>query len=108
MPQKMHTVIDEKLSISGGEAQRLALARALYGRPNILILDEPTSALDAQNEERFINSILKLSGNITVIIATHRMSIIEHATDVLIFKKDEPTKFVKKRDFSVSANRIIA
>lgn len=108
MPQKMHTLIDEKLSISGGEAQRLALARALYGRPNILILDEPTSALDAQNEERFINSILKLSGNITVIIATHRMSIIEHATDVLLFKKDEPTKFVKKRDFSVSANRIIA
>ncbi len=108
MPQKMHTVIDEKLSISGGEAQRLALARALYSRPNILILDEPTSALDAQNEEQFISCIEKLSGNITVIIATHSLSIIEHATDVLIFKKDEPTKFVKKRDFSVGANRIIA
>ena len=58
--------------LSTGQIQRLALARALYFEPDILILDEPTSALDKKNEKGIIETISKLSEEITVIMSTHK------------------------------------
>jgi ATP-binding cassette subfamily B protein len=60
--------------LSGGERQRIGLARALYNDPEILILDEPTSSLDDDTAESFINSILQLDNNITIVMVTHNKS----------------------------------
>ena len=60
-----------KLSI--GQRQRIALARAIYFKPDILLLDEPTSSLDIVNQKSVIKTILKLSTKITVIMSTHKL-----------------------------------
>tara|TARA_B100000700_G_scaffold328769_1_gene447734 strand:+ start:24 stop:461 length:438 start_codon:yes stop_codon:yes gene_type:complete len=57
--------------LSGGEKQRLGIARAMYNNPDILILDEPTSSLDEESETKVLNQIKKLKENVTIIIATH-------------------------------------
>ena len=68
----LNTVIGERGSLlSGGEKQRIGLARALYRNPEILILDEPTSSLDDNTAEEFIESVLKLDKNYTIIMVTH-------------------------------------
>ena len=68
----LNTVIGERGSLlSGGEKQRIGLARALYRNPEILILDEPTSSLDDNTAENFIESVLKLDKNYTIIMVTH-------------------------------------
>ena len=84
------SLADDGLKISGGQRQRLNLARALLGKPKILILDEATSNLDVSTEQRIVNTIIKLikEENITVIFVTHRMSAIKEA-DKIIKLKDE-------------------
>lgn len=68
----LNTIIDEKgLNLSGGEKQRIALARMLYFDPQIIILDESTSSLDGETEEKILNDI-KLLKDTTVIFVTHR------------------------------------
>ena len=69
--------------ISGGQKQRLGIARALYNNPEILILDESTSALDLANEEKIIKDILNLKKrNITVLIISHRQSSLKHCDKI--------------------------
>jgi len=62
--------------LSGGERQRIGLARALYGRPRILLLDEPTSSLDVRSEEGIAKTIEEISTRLTVIAVTHRPNLI--------------------------------
>lgn len=87
--------------MSGGEAQRLAIARALLSRPAILLLDEPTSALDPETEDGIIQSLLKLRGEITVIMAAHRLGVICQADSVIVMDagrvvlQDSPAALVK-------------
>ena len=72
MPQKYETVIGkEGINFSGGQRQRLALARALIRGPEILILDEFTSALDAELEQKMLDDIFRLFKNQTIICITH-------------------------------------
>ena len=61
--------------LSGGEKQRIGLARSLYHDPEILILDEPTSSLDKETSDEFINSILNLDAKLTIIMVSHDQSI---------------------------------
>jgi ATP-binding cassette subfamily C protein len=68
---------------SGGQRQRLAIARALYKRPQILILDEATSALDIETERRFTQTVQNLKGQLTIIAIAHRLSTLS-ACDRLI------------------------
>lgn len=72
--------------LSGGQRQRIGIARALYSQKPILILDEPTSALDHQSESQLIDTLLKLSSDLTLIIVTHRDSLAKLCDRVLTIK----------------------
>ena len=74
----IETLIGDKGSkISGGELQRLGLARALYNKPQVLILDEFTSSLDFNTEKQILDEIEKLKNKITIILITHRESTLK-------------------------------
>ena len=65
--------------MSGGERQRLALARALLLEPSLLILDEATSALDSSNERQILEAVARLRGQLTILLITHRLSTVRQA-----------------------------
>jgi ATP-binding cassette, subfamily B, bacterial len=79
LPTGYDTVIDEKASnFSGGERQRIAIARALLSSAPILVLDEPTSALDPEHERQIVSALLAIRGKRTIILVTHRLaSVVE-------------------------------
>ena len=68
--------------LSGGQCQRIGIARALYKRSNLLILDEATSALDGDTETKVLKGILSYMDDLTVIIVTHRPSVLEFCDQV--------------------------
>src|SRR6266536_6524178 len=68
------TAGERGVRLSGGQRQRLGLARALYHRPSLLLLDEATSALDTATEAKLIEALHSLTGKLTIIMATHRLS----------------------------------
>ena len=76
LPHRYEYNVGENASrFSGGQKQRLGIARALYRDSQILIFDEPTSNLDQENEEVFIDLIKSLSRDVTIIIISHSMSL---------------------------------
>ncbi len=85
MPMGMQTVIQDNTTVSGGQAQRLMIARAVAARPAILFLDEATSALDNANQARVADSLDKLP--LTRIVVAHRLSTIKSA-DMIHAMKD--------------------
>jgi len=74
-------------NISGGQRQRLLLARELYRRPEILILDEATSALDSQSELKIRKTLLNMKNKCTLIVIAHRFSTIQNADQIVILDK---------------------
>lgn len=73
--------------LSGGEIQRLGLARALYRKPKILFLDEATSALDAETESRIAQMLDSLRGELTIVLIAHRLSTVKNS-DKIVYLKD--------------------
>ena len=69
--------------LSGGQAQRISIARALYAAPDILILDESTSALDLGTEKAIMDTIAALKGRLTILIIAHRLSTVEHCDRII-------------------------
>ena len=77
---------DRGLRLSGGQRQRIVIARALLNDPKILILDEATSALDEEAEKKIINTLCGLSGKMTIIMVTHRLSTLSQADRIIELK----------------------
>ena len=79
LPQGLDTEIGESgVRVSGGQRQRLAIARALYNDPEILVMDEATSALDGDTEKALIEAIEKLQGHKTMIVVAHRLTTVKN------------------------------
>ena len=74
LPDGLNTVVGERgIRLSGGQLQRVGIARALYNEPEILIFDEATSALDNETENQILESIQSLKGDKTIIMISHKI-----------------------------------
>ena len=94
LPEKEMTKVgDRGIRLSGGQKQRIGIARAIYFSPTVLIFDEPTSALDLENEKKIISDLYKLSSNNSVIIISHKLSILKNCDKIYELSKD---RFVQK------------
>jgi ATP-binding cassette subfamily C protein len=88
LPGRLDTILgDRGVLVSGGERQRIALARALLRKPALLILDEATSSLDSENEERIQNAIETLHGKMTILVISHRLSTIREADIIHVIEE---------------------
>jgi ABC-type multidrug transport system fused ATPase/permease subunit len=85
LPQGMDTQVGERgAMISGGQRQRLGIARAMFTRPHLLVLDEATSSLDGETEASISEAIHALRGSTTVVIIAHRLSTVRNA-DIVVY-----------------------
>ncbi|MEJ1230385.1 MAG: ABC transporter ATP-binding protein [Galbitalea sp.] len=83
----VHTSVGKQNNaLSGGQIQRLGLARALYAQPKLLVLDEATSALDAESESVVGDSLRQLDGKVTLVVIAHRLSTVQHAQTVHVME----------------------
>lgn len=88
LPRSYQTMVGEAgINFSGGQAQRLAIARAIVNNPDILILDEATSALDTSSEKMVVESLKQAAENRTVIMVTHRLSTVRWADKIYVLKE---------------------
>ena len=75
------------INLSGGELQRLSIARGLFLKPELLVLDEPTSNLDSINENRFLETLNKFKEEISVVMITHKISLIKDFKKIIFLNK---------------------
>lgn len=74
------------IELSGGQKQKLAMARAVFKKASLLILDEPTASLDLLSEKEIYEKFYELSKNKTVLFISHRLAISKHVDRILVFK----------------------
>ena len=99
LPEKYETEITERGSnFSGGQIQRIAIARAILGNPSILLLDEATSALDAESESEVQEGLNRAMRNRTVIVIAHRLATTQGADKIVVFDKGKIVEIGKHID----------
>ena len=99
LPDKYETKIAERgTNFSGGQIQRIAIARAILGNPSILLLDEATSALDAESESEVQEGLNRAMKNRTVIVIAHRLATTQGADKIVVFDKGEIIEVGKHLD----------
>ena len=99
LPEKYETEISERGSnFSGGQIQRIAIARAILGNPSILLLDEATSALDAESESEVQKGLNRAMKDRTVIVIAHRLATTQEANKIVVFDKGEISEVGKHID----------
>jgi len=90
LPDSIHSHVgDRGTRISGGQRQRLGIARAIFTKPKLLILDEATSSLDGETESNFSEAIRELRNKVTVIMIAHRLSTVRQADRVIYMESGE-------------------
>jgi ABC-type multidrug transport system fused ATPase/permease subunit len=90
LPEKYHSELAERgANLSAGQRQLISLARALAGKPVLLILDEATANVDSASELKVQQAISKLHGKMTVIAIAHRLSTITHADQIVVMHQGE-------------------
>jgi len=99
LPKGYDTMLEENASnLSGGQKQRLAIARALLTNPRILIFDEATSALDPESENVIQENLPRIASGRTVLIISHRLSIVSGADKTIVLDKGELSDFAPHRE----------
>lgn len=94
LPHGFDTHLGQRGSqLSGGQRQRLSIARALVGRPELLVLDEPTSALDGLSEALVRETLAGLRGKVTSVIIAHRMSTLDICDRIMVIEGGRLTAF---------------
>lgn len=87
LPKGLDTIVGERgNNISGGQKQRLGIARALYRNPEILLLDESTNSLDSDTEDKLIKDLLNIKKDLTIIFVTHKINILTNFDKVYEIK----------------------
>jgi ABC-type protease/lipase transport system fused ATPase/permease subunit len=101
LPNGYDTVVGARgFALSGGQNQRIGLARALYGRPRLVVLDEPDSDLDQMGERALLRAITQLrEDNTTLIVIAHRSAIIQDLDRLLVMNDGQAVKFGPMDDF---------
>ncbi len=101
LPDKLYSMVGEfGVQFSGGQRQRIAIARALYGNPDILILDEATAALDTETETAVMEAIDALQGVKTLIIVAHRLTTIRNCDKIYEIKDGKAVERKKEEIFA--------
>ena len=106
LEKKTDTIVGERgIKISGGEKQRVSIARAFYNKPNIIIMDEATSSLDNNTEKEFMKSIEKIKNNSTLIIIAHRLTTVKNC-DTIYLISDGQIKDQGNYDEIITRNKL--
>ena len=98
LPNRLDTIVGNRgIKISGGEKQRIAIARALYNNPQVIILDEATSSLDIDNENKILNEINENLSDKTMIVISHRNNTVKNCDIIFVM---ENGKIIDNGSFS--------
>lgn len=87
LPEKYQTTVGERgIRLSGGQCQRIGIARAVYNNPQLLIFDEATSALDNMTEHVIMDTIKNLKNKITIILIAHRLNTLKNCNTIFLLQ----------------------